>query len=539
MARYAGPPHRTIAVTLVTVVLVTIAMMGRFARAPTTPTTVAGGGWDARSMKYTEEKYGLQKPDGHVIRTMKQVIEFELNLKGGDFLDYGAGTCGNTAWIAALNGGAWTPHACDISPKLIQECKQSTFGDLAQENFGVCGSAQDLRRLYKKKRFDLIVANEVLVYLPEKDQRELVAEFRGLLKPNGVLFATLLGVENTLFFTNSYPHKGDKAYRMVEPVSWLDEATPMHFRFSEDDALSLFEGHFNKVQLGYYDYIYREDLGREFYYNYVGRRQGEDGEAIDIEKHTLSFGTSDAPPLEISSDAVEGNVKSYKQRYKDGYGIQVPDSQNTRVLRQVIEMQLNLRGGAFLDFGAGTCGNTAYVANMNGGSWTPYGCDLVPEAVEQCKSRFPSVPENHFGVCGSAGDLRRLYMEDGMFNLIVSWGVLYYAGNDAEEREIVEEFHRVLKPGGAVFITMVGIQNRVYYLQSEPVDPKGDTLFRKIHAVGERFSETSIMRFRSTRKSVLELFSPLFAKVQLGYYDWSYREQDGNAFHYMYVGQRV
>ena len=31
--------------------------------------------------------------------------------------------------------------------------------------------------------------------------------------------------------------------------------------------------------------------------------------------------------------------------------------------------------------------------------------------------------------------------------------------------------------------------------------------YEKIDAVGERFSETSILRFWSTRKSVLELFS--------------------------------
>ena len=75
-----------------------------------------------------------------------------------------------------------------------------------------------------------------------------------------------------------------------------------------------------------------------------------------------------------SSDAVEDNLASYNPRFNDGYGINIPGSQYMRVLRQVVEKQLNVRSSALHDYGAGMCGKAASLASMNGcDTWTPYG----------------------------------------------------------------------------------------------------------------------------------------------------------------------
>ena len=62
------------------------------------------------------------------------------------------------------------------------------------------------------------------------------------------------------------------------------------------------------------------------------------------------------------------------RRFKERYGINIPGSQYMRVLRQVVEKQLNVRSSALHDYGAGMCGKAASLASMNGcDTWTPYG----------------------------------------------------------------------------------------------------------------------------------------------------------------------
>ena len=148
---------------------------------------------------------------------------------------------------------------------------------------------------------------------------------------------------------------------------------------------------------GKHDFVYRKRT------SYVGRwmvdvRTGVDGKVADLEKHTPASvracerSLGDAGLELASSDAVEDTLASYKQRFKERYGINILDSQNRRVLRPVVEKQLNIRSGAFLDLGIGTRGNTASLASMNGcDTWTPYG--VLPEAIEQCKARFSHEPD--------------------------------------------------------------------------------------------------------------------------------------------------
>ena len=108
----------------------------------------------------------------------------------------------------------------------------------------------------------------------------------------------------------------------------------------------------------------------------VDVRTGVDGKLADLEKQTpaLSAPASAVSETLVSSDAVEDNLASYNPRFNDGYGINIPGSQYMRVLRQVVEKQLNVRSSALHDYGAGMCGKAASLASMNGcDTWTPYG----------------------------------------------------------------------------------------------------------------------------------------------------------------------
>ena len=47
---------------------------------------------EAYTQKYDKEGYGLQYPDGHVIRFYERILKFQLHKISGNLLDFG---CGN------------------------------------------------------------------------------------------------------------------------------------------------------------------------------------------------------------------------------------------------------------------------------------------------------------------------------------------------------------------------------------------------------------------------------------------------------------
>jgi len=79
-----------------------------------------------------------------------------------------------------------------------------------------------------------------------------------------------------------------------------------------------------------------------------------------------------------------------------------------------------------------------------------YGVDLTEAAIETTRERL--------AVYGFQSDLRRIDAEtlpfdDHRFDLVYSWGVIHHS---AHPEKIVQEIHRVLKPGGEFLGMMYG-----------------------------------------------------------------------------------
>ena len=80
---------------------------------------------DASDRRYFEERYkagyGLEYPDGHVIRFNRHILEWELGLRSGNILDYG---CGNGSHLKYFETNGFTPYGCDVSSTAIERCKR-------------------------------------------------------------------------------------------------------------------------------------------------------------------------------------------------------------------------------------------------------------------------------------------------------------------------------------------------------------------------------------------------------------------------------
>ncbi|EOG9634088.1 hypothetical protein ACLMND_001537 [Campylobacter lari] len=55
----------------------------------------------------TIEGYGLQYPDGHVIRFYERILKYKLNKTSGNLLDFGCGNGVHSKYFQDVTGGGY------------------------------------------------------------------------------------------------------------------------------------------------------------------------------------------------------------------------------------------------------------------------------------------------------------------------------------------------------------------------------------------------------------------------------------------------
>jgi SAM-dependent methyltransferase len=208
--------------------------------------------------------YGLQYPDGHVIRVHRQILEYELGISGGKILDYGCGTGTHLLYFQQNN---YTPYGCDISVNAIKQCK-ALMSDYADNFFKI----PNLPRLrdYFSEDFDVIFSNQVIYYLDDDDLDDLLSQFKSMLRQDGVLFATMIAPTN---YYSRFVVSSQGSLSKVTLEGRLEETTWINFK-TKDEWLDLFTTKgFTKVQFGLYSTVIREDEGPTDHYIFVGRKK--------------------------------------------------------------------------------------------------------------------------------------------------------------------------------------------------------------------------------------------------------------------------
>ncbi|TDJ80375.1 methyltransferase domain-containing protein [Campylobacter volucris] len=139
--------------------------------------------------KYDNEGYGLQYPDGHVIRFYERILKYKLNKTSGNLLDFGCGNGVHSKYFQDITGGGIKAYGLDIVPSLENTWKNDP--KLITENFHVIAPNSSFKDLFNVK-MDFIFANQSLYYLPNESFKQTIDEFYQLCNDKAIIFATMI-----------------------------------------------------------------------------------------------------------------------------------------------------------------------------------------------------------------------------------------------------------------------------------------------------------------------------------------------------------
>lgn len=215
--------------------------------------------------------------------------------------------------------------------------------------------------------------------------------------------------------------------------------------------------------------------------------------------------------------------KAYETKFDEGSGLQYPDGHVIRFYHRVLNYEFNIKGGNILDFG---CGTGIHLNFFQRYGFTPFGVDIIPEAIEKTKSLLPEFKDN-FHVTSFIPNLKDYFSEK--FDIIFSNQVLYYL-NDSDIKKVCDQFLDLLKPGGIFFATMMSpLCGYSKLIEST----NGD--MSKVVLKG-RLNETTFINFK-TSEQVLDIFRN-FKKTHLGTYEMTLTEDVGSSHHYIFIGRK-
>jgi 2-polyprenyl-3-methyl-5-hydroxy-6-metoxy-1,4-benzoquinol methylase len=125
-----------------------------------------------------------------------------------------------------------------------------------------------------------------------------------------------------------------------------------------------------------------------------------------------------------------------------------------------------------LDAGCGNGRMLRKICELGAEPSNCYGMDLSRDVIEYAEENSPTL------ITYTVGDIKTPYYNNNGFDIIFNLGVLIHIKDNDYIREIAKEFHRVLKPGGLVFIT---------------VAREGSSWGEKVQAITRNFTEGEIL----------------------------------------------
>jgi SAM-dependent methyltransferase len=190
-----------------------------------------------------------------------------------------------------------------------------------------------------------------------------------------------------------------------------------------------------------------------------------------------------------------------------------------------------------LDFGCGSANNsTLFIAQGH----EVFGIDVTDSIYPLIKKNLDLHnldPENILRFTHAQPPLLLLPYEDNSFDFILSNQVQYFSASEDEIHNINKELLRILKPGGSIFITMMGVRH--YYITHHLKELSQDAQIYKIRVTdpAHRLYGVSedVLAVRD-ENHLIDLFNE-FENVSVGYFDQSMFDMYSN-FHFIFVGRK-
>jgi SAM-dependent methyltransferase len=208
-----------------------------------------------------QEGYGLIYPESHVIRANKQILEWELGIKGGKIFDFGCGTGAHLRYFAE-NG--FIPYGCDTSPSAIERCKKMM--PEYQSHFYVSEVNPSLPKLVPGIQFDVFMTNQVLYFLDDEGIKDVVRQAHSITQAGGVFIATMMAP--TCWYSRYIT--GKKGDFDVVNLDTPRQKGELLINFKKQSDLKDLFAPFVPLHLGSYGSQIRQEEGSTDHWLYVG-----------------------------------------------------------------------------------------------------------------------------------------------------------------------------------------------------------------------------------------------------------------------------
>jgi len=140
-------------------------------------------------------------------------------------------------------------------------------------------------------------------------------------------------------------------------------------------------------------------------------------------------------------------AEQWAQFYRRGVGNVYPDENLVRLIRgNYADVP---RSGRVLDVGFGIGGNLVFFAQSG---FEAHGLEVSQESIDAGNKLSESAG---IDLNLALMDGTKLPYEDDYFDVVVSWGAVYYHGNRTLVAEAINDFRRVIKPGGVLLLSVI------------------------------------------------------------------------------------
>ncbi|NEU58110.1 bifunctional 2-polyprenyl-6-hydroxyphenol methylase/3-demethylubiquinol 3-O-methyltransferase UbiG [Halorussus sp. MSC15.2] len=181
-------------------------------------------------------------------------------------------------------------------------------------------------------------------------------------------------------------------------------------------------------------------------------------------------------------------------------------------------------GERLLDFG---CGQAASTNFFHEHGFDVYGVDVSESELDTAQERYPDIADRFRTVDPEPSASDEFF--GGGFDVIIALQSLYYY-SDSDLNTRLRSLYRNLNDGGVLYATMCGDRHGLYS-HSEPASDglRKVTLPEADNPVYVNFTESE-----DDLRDTFDMFDP----VHVGFYNYRFRNDSGESFHYTFVGQK-
>ena len=108
------------------------------------------------------------------------------------------------------------------------------------------------------------------------------------------------------------------------------------------------------------------------------------------------------------------------------------------------------------------------------------------------------------------GTNQNIPFEDNEFDFLVSWNVIHYEDSEEDILSAIAEYHRVLKPGGRLFVSTTGPDHKILK------DSKTLAPHRHLIRRDDDFRKGQVFYYFDTAEFAHQCFSTQFSNVSVG-----------------------